>query len=626
MHRARRGDTPQAIGWNAALDLAADRLHAIAAAHGPDALGFYISGQLLTEDYYVFNKLAKGLLGTNNIDTNSRLCMSSAVAGYKATLGADAPPACYDDIAHADTLFIAGSNAAWAHPVLFRRIEDAKRARPQMRIVVVDPRRTETAEAADLHLPIAPGSDVALFNGMLHVMLWEAGPTPPGSRRTRRASRRCASVCASSRRGGGAAVRHRRGHAGAGRALVRRPRRGRPAPPDAVAVLPGPQPEPQRHAEERRADQPAPRDRADRPTRRRPVLADRPAQRDGRARGRRAREPAQRPPRPRRSGASRRGRPLVGRARRARRAGQECDRDVRGRGRRRNQGAVDRVHQPGPVDADQATVRRALQRAEFVVVQEAFQTTATCAYADLLLPASTWGEKTAPSPTASAASAGCVRRCRRPTRHATTGASPSTSRNGWRRGCGPASRRCSRTSVPSRSGTSTANRHAGATSTSPGSTTRGSRPRRRSGPSCRRRRRPRAPVRGRPLRDRRRPATFVDTPFELPAEPRDARYPFTLNTGRLRDQWHGMSRTGTLGRLFGHVAEPTIDLHPQDLERLRLVDGDLVHVSSRAAASCCRRMPARRSRRRRPSSRCTGAVNSSAAAAPTARRWPASTR
>jgi assimilatory nitrate reductase catalytic subunit len=96
----------------------------------PDSVGIYVSGQLLTEDYYVFNKLAKGLLGTNNIDTNSRLCMSSAVAGYKATLGADAPPACYEDIDHAGCLFIAGSNAAWAHPILFRRIEDAKARGP----------------------------------------------------------------------------------------------------------------------------------------------------------------------------------------------------------------------------------------------------------------------------------------------------------------------------------------------------------------------------------------------------------------------------------------------------------------------------------------------------------------
>ena len=146
--------------------------------HGPDAVGFYISGQLLTEDYYVFNKLAKGLIGTNNVDTNSRLCMSSAVAGYKMTLGADAPPTCYDDVNHAQCIFIVGSNTAWAHPILFRRIEEAKAANPQMKIIFCDPRRTDTAEIADLYLPIQPGTDVMLFNGLLHIMLWEGWMRP----------------------------------------------------------------------------------------------------------------------------------------------------------------------------------------------------------------------------------------------------------------------------------------------------------------------------------------------------------------------------------------------------------------------------------------------------------------
>src|SRR5258706_1194087 len=155
--------------WDEALEQAAGRFASCIEQHGPDSVAFYISGQLLTEDYYVFNKLAKGLIGTNNIDTNSRLCMASAVAGYKQTLGADAPPACYEDIDAAECLFIAGSNTAWAHPLLFRRIEDAK----PRHMIVVDPRKTETARAATLHLQIVPGTDVALFNGMLHVMLRE---------------------------------------------------------------------------------------------------------------------------------------------------------------------------------------------------------------------------------------------------------------------------------------------------------------------------------------------------------------------------------------------------------------------------------------------------------------------
>lgn len=171
--RTERGMERQRSTWDDALNYVVDKFADTIAQHGPDSVAFYISGQLLTEDYYVFNKLAKGLIGTNNVDTNSRLCMSSAVTGYKTTLGADAPPACYEDIDHTQCLFIAGSNTAFAHPIIFRRIEDAKAKNPDMKIVVVDPRRTDTAQFADLHLAILPGTDVALFNGLLHVMLWE---------------------------------------------------------------------------------------------------------------------------------------------------------------------------------------------------------------------------------------------------------------------------------------------------------------------------------------------------------------------------------------------------------------------------------------------------------------------
>ena len=117
-------------------------------------MAFYISGQLLTEDYYAFNKLARALVGTNNIDSNSRLCMSSAVVGYQRSLGADAPPCSYEDIEQSDCLLIVGSNMAYAHPVLFRRLEQAKAQRPQMKVLVIDPRRTDTCDLADLHLAI----------------------------------------------------------------------------------------------------------------------------------------------------------------------------------------------------------------------------------------------------------------------------------------------------------------------------------------------------------------------------------------------------------------------------------------------------------------------------------------
>lgn len=171
--RTTRNAHRKRVSWNESLNYLTEQFAQTIEKYGPDSVAFYISGQLLTEDYYVFNKLAKGLIGTNNVDTNSRLCMSSAVTGYKATLGADAPPACYEDIDHTHCLFIAGSNTAFAHPIIFRRIEDAKSKNPHLKIIVVDPRLTDTAQAADLHLAILPGTDVALFNGMLHVMLWE---------------------------------------------------------------------------------------------------------------------------------------------------------------------------------------------------------------------------------------------------------------------------------------------------------------------------------------------------------------------------------------------------------------------------------------------------------------------
>jgi len=171
--RSSRGKLRERATWDQGLDLVVKKFGDIIERHGPNAVAFYISGQLMTEDYYVFNKLAKGLIGTNNLDTNSRLCMSSAVAGYKTSLGVDAQPACYDDINHANCIFLAGSNTAFAHPIVFRRIEDAKEKNPNLKIIVVDPRKTETAKYADIHLAILPGTDIALFNGMLHAMLWD---------------------------------------------------------------------------------------------------------------------------------------------------------------------------------------------------------------------------------------------------------------------------------------------------------------------------------------------------------------------------------------------------------------------------------------------------------------------
>ena len=154
------------VGWDRALDEVADRLRAAIAEHGPDSVAFYVSGQLLTEDYYVANKLAKGFIGTGNIDTNSRLCMASAVAAYNRAFGEDVVPCSYVDIDEAELIILVGSNTAWCHPVVWQRIE-AARATRGTKLVVIDPRRTETAAMADLHIAVPPDGDVALFNSLL---------------------------------------------------------------------------------------------------------------------------------------------------------------------------------------------------------------------------------------------------------------------------------------------------------------------------------------------------------------------------------------------------------------------------------------------------------------------------
>ena len=153
-------------GWDEAIDNVATSIERVSRAHGPKAIAFYLSGQLLTEDYYVANKLAKGFIGTPHVDTNSRLCMASSVAGHRRAFGADIVPQCYDDLELADLIVLVGSNAAWCHPILYQRIQVA-RAERGVRVVNIDPRRTATSEGADLHLAIKPGTDAQLWNGLL---------------------------------------------------------------------------------------------------------------------------------------------------------------------------------------------------------------------------------------------------------------------------------------------------------------------------------------------------------------------------------------------------------------------------------------------------------------------------
>ncbi|QRF55937.1 nitrate reductase [Variovorax paradoxus] len=577
MQRARRGEAPQPLDWDAALDQAASRFAGIVQAHGPDAVGFYVSGQLLTEDYYVFNKLAKGLVGTNNIDTNSRLCMSSAVAGYKQTLGADAPPACYDDLRHAQCLFIVGSNTAWAHPILFRRIEDAKAANPALKIVVADPRRTDTVEIADLFLPLQPGTDVMLFNGMLHLMLREGW---------------IAADYIAAHTSGFEALKATVGD----------------CTPETVARVCGLSTEQLFEAARLFATSPATLslycqglNQSSSGTAKNAALINLHLA-TGQI-GRAGAGPFSLTGQPNAMG----GREVGGLANLL-----SAHRDLANPAHRAEVAALWGVPsvpaQPGktavemfqaaadgeiralwiactnPAQSmpDQATVRRALERAEFVVVQEAFATTATCAYADLLLPATTWGEKE-----------GTVTNSERRISRVRPAVPPAgEARHDWSIAAEFARRLEARLG---RVATLFAYENAESVWNEHRESTRGRdlditglswAMLEHAGPQQWPLREGETAGRARlyedgvfPTPDSR--ARFADTVYRPLAEPREPRWPFSLNTGRLRDQWHGMSRTGNVGRLFGHVAEPAVQMNPQDMARRALREGDLVHLSSR---------------------------------------------
>lgn len=587
MLRERRGAKPARIAWDSALGLATERFARVIRQHGPDAVGFYISGQLLTEDYYVFNKLAKGLIGTNNVDTNSRLCMSSAVAGYKQTLGADAPPNCYDDVRHAGCIFIAGSNTAWAHPVLFRRIEDAKTANPAMKLVVCDPRRTETAGVADLHLALQPGTDVMLFHGMLHVMLWEGWTKPEwiaahtnGFDELKATVRECTPELVSHTCGiGKDALFEAAKLFATSKATLSLYCQGLnqstsgTAKNAALVNL---------HLATAQIGRPGAGPFS---------LTGQPNAMGGREVGGLAnllsahRDLAD--PQHRAEVAALWGVPSV-----PAKPGKTAVEMFQAAADGEIKALWIACTNPAQSMPDQATVRRALQRAEFVVVQEAFWTTATCDYADLLLPATTWAEKD-----------GTVTNSeRRISRVRPAVAKPGSTRHDWEIAVDFA-RRLERklgrhtNLFPYATPESVWNEHRESTRGRDLDITGMSYALIDAGP--RQWPMPEGASQGKarlyedsvfPTADGR--AKFANVRHAPVAEPRDARYPFALTTGRLRDHWHGMSRTGTLGRLFGHVPEPDVQLHPRDMDRRGLRDGDLVHVTSRRGSLI---LPAQRS-------------------------------
>ncbi len=580
--RPSRTEPRRRVSWDEALEACAARFAGIIRRHGPDRVAFYISGQLLTEDYYVFNKLAKGLVGTNNIDSNSRLCMSSAVAGYKASLGVDAPPACYEDIDHAGCILIAGSNTAYAHPVVFRRIEDAKARNPSLKLVVVDPRRTPTAAAADLHLAIRPGADIVLFNAMLNVMMRE-GLLDRGyiERHTEGFEALAAVAChhtpefAARVCGVPAAdiVRAARWFGAHGPALslycqgLNQFTHGTLNNSTLINL----------HLATGQIGRPGAGPFS---------LTGQPNAMGGRETGGMAnllcahRDLAN---------------PLH-RAEIARLWGVKALPGCAGKTAVElfsalRTGEVKAVWiactNPAQSMPDQRHVREALSAAEFVVLQEAYRNTETAPFADVLLPAASWGEKE-----------GTVTNSeRRISRVRAAVPPPGQARPDWeiaadfarrlgralgRAGADALFRYRSAEDVFDEHRETTRGRDLDITGMSYAVLEAGG-PQQWPLPEGQARGRQRLYENGVfPTPTGR--ACFVVAAHSATAERTGARFPLHLTTGRARDQWHGMSRTGTVARLFSHADEALLSMHADDAVGRGLSNGDLARVSSRRGA------------------------------------------
>lgn len=564
------------VSWQQAEDHAVAELLRIRAQHGPEAIGFYVSGQLLTEDYQAFNKLARGVIKTPHIDSNSRLCMSSAVAGYKQSLGADAPPCSYEDIEAAGCILVAGANPAWAHPILFRRLEAAKAANPAQKLIVIDPRRTETAELADLHLALQPGTDAALFHALLHACIWQGAVAEDFVRE------------------------HTEGFE-ALKALVRE------WPPARAAQVCGLNEADIWKAASWFATSPASLslwcmglNQSSSGTAKNSALINlhlataqigkpgagpfsltgQPNAMGGREAGGMATLlPGHRDP------ALPEHRAEVGAI-----WGLQADEALPGPGH--SAVAMFEAAARGEIKAlwivctnpaqslpDQALVREALSRCELVILQEAFANTATAAYAHLQLPAATWGEKE-----------GTVTNSeRRISRVRAAVPPPGEARADWQIAREIALRLESalRPGLPSLFATDSAealwNEHREATRGRDLDITglsyallENEGPQQWpyiDGPT------PRLYADGRfATADGR--ARFVAAAYRPPADKIDAKFPLMLNTTRLRDQWHGMSRSGSVPGLFAHEPAPALRLHPATAARRRLAEGELLRLAT----------------------------------------------
>jgi len=583
--------------WDEALDHIAARFAGTIGEYGPDAVALYVSGQFLTEDYYVANKLMKGFVGTANIDTNSRLCMASSVAGHIRAFGEDIVPGCYDDIDAADLVVLVGSNAAWCHPVLYQRIAAAKEARGT-RVVVIDPRRTATCDIADLHLALRPGSDVALFAG-LQVHLAESGACDPAWTRDHTtgfpaalaAARQAAASIADAAETADIPTRDLAQFYdwfGATERAVTLYSQGvnqSSAGTDKVNAIIN------CHLATGRIGRPGMGPFS---------LTGQPNAMGGREVGGLANqlaahmslaEPADLD----------RVRRFWGAPRLASQPGLKAvelfDAVLDGR--------VKALWILGTNPADSMPradrVRAALALCPFVAVSDCWPTDTT-RFADVVLPAAGWGEKD-----------GTVTNSeRRISRQRAFRPAPGEARPDWWMLTEVARRMGWGAAFAYRSPADIFREHAAlsgfendgpvrrlfdigalaelsdaeyaAMAPAQWPLPRGAGRETRPGATSTRLFGDRG---GFPTRDGR--ARFVPTPFRPPADlPDEAGWPLVLNTGRVRDQWHTMTRTGRVPRLMAHRSEPLLEIHPEDAAALALLDGGLARIESRHGGAVMR--------------------------------------
>ncbi len=565
--------------WDEALDLVARRFRETIDNHGPDAVAFYVSGQLLTEDYYVANKLMKGFIGSANIDTNSRLCMASTVAGHRRAFGEDVVPGVYEDLEQADLVVLTGSNTAWCHPVLYQRLLAAREARGT-KIVVIDPRRTATAEDCDLHLAIDPGTDVLLFNGLL-AHLHRAGAVDVDFVAASTTGFAEALAVAAAEASSVSQVAECCGVADADLRLFFELFA---ATERSVTVFSQGINQSAHGTDKVNAiiNCHLATGRIGRPGMGPFSVTGQPNAMGGREVGGLANQLA---------------------AHMTFDSSDDVDRVARfwkapAIARRAGLKAVDmfRAAGDGPVKAlwimgtnpavsmpDAGRVRDALKVCDFVVVSDVTRTDTT-RYADVLLPAAAWGEKS-----------GTVTNSeRRMSRQRPFLPMPGEARPDWRIVCEVARRMGYGEAFDFDGPAHIFREHAALSAFENG----GGRlfdigaltgiaeedyehfaPRHWPQPQSE------APA-GRLLSGGRFPtpdgrARFVAVRQEGVAVPPDVRHPIALNTGRLRDQWHTMTRTGRVPRLMANAPEPVVEIAPGDAARHGLADGDLARVSSR---------------------------------------------